>query len=103
MSKPIDDFKPGQRVVVMQQIAQRERTWSIRVQGEVVRSERQKTGAWFAHSKDDKLWLDRLVIKKDDGEMVVVNLDPYTRVEMLKDVAATPHAAADTAEASGGE
>ncbi len=35
-------------------------------------------------AKDDKLWLDRLVLRKDDGEVVVCNLDSYTRVEMIK-------------------
>jgi len=29
----------------------------------------QQTGSWFAHSKDDKLWLDRLLIRKADGEL----------------------------------
>ncbi|MBX3315584.1 MAG: hypothetical protein KF902_01830 [Phycisphaeraceae bacterium] len=41
------------------------------------------TGSWFAHSKDKKLWLDRLELKKDDGEIVVVNLDRYSRVEIV--------------------
>jgi hypothetical protein len=34
-----------------------------------------------SHSKDGKLWLDRLVLKKDDGEMAFINLDQYTVVE----------------------
>lgn len=81
MSKPIDQFKPGQKVVVTQQIAQRDRVWSTTIHGEVVRYEQAKTGSWFAHSKDDRLWLDRLVVKKVDGEIIVCNLDAYTRVE----------------------
>lgn len=76
-------FKPGQRVAVIQQIAQRDETWTNRLEAAVVRFERRKTGSWFAHSKDDKLWLDRLVLRKDDGEIVVVNLDPYTHVDIL--------------------
>jgi len=82
MSETIDQFEPGQRVVVTQQIAQRDETWTTQVTGEIVRYEQKKTGSWFAHSKDDKLWLDRLVLKKDDGEIVVCLLDAYTHVEL---------------------
>ncbi len=76
-------FKPGQRVAVTQQIAQRDDVWTTRVEGTVVRFERKKTGSWYAHAKDDKLWLDRLVLCKDDGEIVVCHLDPYTHVDVL--------------------
>ncbi len=81
MAKPTDQFSPGQKVVVTQQIPQRDEVWTTRVVGEVVRYEQKKTGSWFAHAKDDKLWLDRLVLKKEDGEIIVCNLDAYTRVE----------------------
>jgi hypothetical protein len=53
------------------------------VEGTVVRCGQSKTGSWFAHSKDHKLWLDRVELRKDDGELVVVNLDQYSRVEVL--------------------
>lgn len=75
-------FEPGQRVVVTQQIPRRYDTWTKQVRGTVQRYEQRKTGSWFAHSKDDKLWLDRLVLKKDDGEIVVCNLDAYTNVQV---------------------
>lgn len=83
MPATLDQFKPGQRVRVTQQIPQRARVWTTAVTGEVVRFEQRKTGSWFAHSKDDKLWLDRLSIRKDDGEVVVCNLDEYTHVDVL--------------------
>ncbi len=75
------DLKPGARVIVIQQIPQRDDVWTNRVEGEILRVEQKKTGSWFAHSRDDKLWLDRLVLRKDDGEVVVVNLDGYSHVE----------------------
>ena len=83
MAQSIDQFQPGQRVAVTQQIPQRDTDWTIRVEGTVVRFEQRKTGSWYAHAKDDRLWLDRLVLRKDDGEIVVCNLDQYTRVEEL--------------------
>ncbi len=82
MPQTIDEFTPGQVVTVVQQIPQRERVWTNRISGTVERYEQKKTGSWFAGAKDDRLWLDRLVIKKEDGEIVVFNLDRFTRVEL---------------------
>lgn len=83
MPTPVDQLKPGQRVSVTQQIAQRDEVWTSTVTGKVLRFEQNKTGSWFAHSKDDKLWLDRLALEKDDGEIIVLNLDQYSRIESL--------------------
>ncbi|MEQ9454357.1 MAG: hypothetical protein RLN76_07165 [Phycisphaeraceae bacterium] len=81
MSNPVAVFDPGTRVTVTQQIPQRDEVWTESVTGTVVRYEQSKTGSWFAHAKDDRLWLDRLVIRKDDGEQVTMNLDRYTHIE----------------------
>lgn len=82
---PANELAPGTRVAVTQQIPQRDEVWTIKTEGEVVRVEQRKTGSWYAHSKDDKLWLDRLVIKKEDGEIVMFNLDSYTHIDVLGD------------------
>ena len=83
MSSTREIYTPGTRVRVTQQIPMGARAESTAVEGAVVRFSQEKTGSWFAHSKDDKLWLDRLEIVKDDGEHVVCNLDQYSRVEVL--------------------
>jgi hypothetical protein len=74
-------FAPGTRVRVTQQIPAVRRTASTTVEGTVVRYRQSKTGSWFAHGLHDKLWLDRLELRKDDGEVVVLNLDQYSVVE----------------------
>ncbi len=71
----------GDRVKVTQQTPRQQGVITISVEGVVVRMGQQKTGSWYAHSKDDKLWLDRLELRKSDGELVVLNLDRYTLVE----------------------
>lgn len=83
MTHPTDEFTTGQRVAVTQQIPREAGIWTGRVEGVVVRTEQKKTGSWYAHAKDDKLWLDRLVIRKDDGEVVTCNLDQYSHVESI--------------------
>jgi hypothetical protein len=78
---------PGARVKITQQIPARHYAWSADVRGTVVDFEQKPTGSWFAHSKNDKLWLDRLVLRKDDGEMTSLILDDYSRVEIEPPVA----------------
>ena len=98
MGQTIDQFVNGQRVKVTQQIPQVTETWTNTIIGTVQKYERQKTGSWFAHSKDDKLWLDRLILKLDDGEIVTCNLDQYTHVEVLEVEAAADAQASDESQ-----
>src|SRR5207253_7973100 len=74
---------PGAVVEVTQQIPHRDRVWTNRVKGTVISYEQKQTGSWFAHSKDDKLWLDRLVLRKEDGEITTLNLDDYTHLVVV--------------------
>ncbi|MBI1373929.1 MAG: hypothetical protein GC159_14495 [Phycisphaera sp.] len=84
MSHATDQFKPGMTVEVTQQIPHRDDdVWTTRVRGTIVKYEQAKTGSWYAHAKDDKLWLDRLTLRKPDGEIVVMILDKYTHVEAV--------------------
>ncbi len=78
-----DEYKPGMRVRVTQQIQFGKGVQTSTVEGEILRFGQQKTGSWFAHAKDDKLWLDRLELKKDDGEVVACNLDRFSRVDVV--------------------
>lgn len=80
---PANDYTPGTRVRVTQQIPFGSRSVTTTFEGTIVRAGQQKTGSWFAHGKDTKLWLDRLELKMDDGEKVTCNLDQYSVVETL--------------------
>lgn len=90
-------LRPGARVSVTQQIAGRDYTWTSQVRGTVVEYRQKQTGSWFAHSKDDKLWLDRLTIRKDDGELTTLNLDEFTHIDLE-----TPATATAATSATGG-
>lgn len=76
-------YQPGMRVRVTQQVPHRDEAWTNIIEGVVTGYEQRKTGSWYAHSKDDKLWLDRLELRLDDGEIVILNLDQYTRIEAV--------------------
>jgi hypothetical protein len=83
------DYRPGTRVRVTQQIPFGKNAAKTTVEGVIVRFGQQKTGSWFAHARDEKLWLDRLELRKDDGEQVIVNLDQYSHVKIVGEAAAS--------------
>ncbi|MCH2135218.1 MAG: hypothetical protein MK101_01400 [Phycisphaerales bacterium] len=83
MAIELNVIAPGTRVQVTQQTPLRDTTWVQPVTGEVVRFRQATTGSWFAHARDDKLWLDRLEIRLDDGELAVLNLDQYSVIEPI--------------------
>lgn len=87
MARPLlpHEYRVGQRVRVTQQIPRIKDVLSTTVEGRVVKFGQQKTGSWYAHGKDGRLWLDRLLLEKDDGEKVTCNLDQYSRVELIED------------------
>ncbi len=72
---------PGTSVHVTQQHPRRDGAWTNSVEGVITRFQQAQTGSWFAHAKDDHLWLDRLELRLDDGELVILNLDQYTVIE----------------------
>ncbi|MDF1808916.1 MAG: hypothetical protein P1U42_04395 [Phycisphaerales bacterium] len=83
MKQDGQQYEVGSTVRVTKQLMHGEEASAFVVEGEIMRMGQQKTGSWYAHSRDKKLWLDRLELKKDDGEIVVLNLDENTVVEVL--------------------
>lgn len=73
---------PGAKVKVLQQIAARDYSWNSEISGTIVEFKQEQTGSWYAHSKDDKLWLDRLTLRKPDGELTTLNLDGFSVVKI---------------------
>lgn len=81
-----DDGQPlrvGQRVRVWQEIERREGDWALPVEGVLCAIRREPAGSWFAHGKEGRLWLTRLEIRKDDGELSSLVVDRHTRIERL--------------------
>lgn len=83
-------YQPGTRVRITQQIPRRTDTYTTTITGKVLRQERQNSGSWYAGNKCGKVWLDRLIIEKADGEVSILNLDEYTVVEVLQGPPAAP-------------
>ena len=92
---------PGNRVTVIQQTPRLGGVWTSRTTGTVVRSGQARTTWPFAHARHDRLWLDRLWLRKDDGEIDVLNLDQYTRIEPAPPGSAAPGSGAPGSGAPG--
>ena len=80
------EIKPGQRIRVLQAIDRREGNWMHELVGTVLSVGAEKTGSWHAHGKDGMLWLHRIRLRKQDGEITTVVIDQHTRVEVLPDL-----------------
>ncbi len=83
MNETAERYTIGSRVRVTQQLSLGDGGSPFVVEGVILRMGQQQTGSWYAHSRDKKLWLDRLELRKDDGELVVVNLDRFSVVEVV--------------------
>ncbi len=79
------DIKPGQRIRVFQEIDRREGNWVHDLVGTVLAVRPEKTGSWHAHGKNDKLWLNRIRLRKEDGEITTIVVDQHTRLDVLAD------------------
>lgn len=80
---PIDRLSPGTRVRVTQRIDRRAGCWETQITGAVVRVETRPTGSWYVGQPRGRLPLKRLTVRKDSGELTVLNLDEDSRVEVL--------------------
>lgn len=79
------ELKPSQTVRIVQTVHTREGQWQTSVEGKIESIASRPTGSWFAHGKNDKLWLKRLRLQKDDGEFVDLVLDDDSVVTILDD------------------
>ena len=78
------DVRPGMRIKVTQIIERRDGRWETEVIGTILSAEPKPTGAWFAHGKDDKFWLLRIELQRDDGERTLLTLDQNTQIAVLE-------------------
>jgi hypothetical protein len=77
-------YQPGALVRITQQIPRRTGVYTAQITCRVIRQERQNSGSWYARNPRDKVWLDRLIVRKENGETSILNLDEYTAVEILE-------------------
>lgn len=84
MTAKHDGLAPGTRVRVTRPTPMDDKAPAAEIVGVVIDHRSEPTGSWFAHSKDGRLPLDRLRIRKDDGEITALVLDEHAVVTVLE-------------------
>lgn len=74
-------IKTGDTVRVTQILRGREDVWETTVEGVVESVRKEPTGSWYAHGKHDRLWLLRVRLRKHDGEITNLVIEPSSRIE----------------------
>ena len=77
-------FPPGTPVCVKHIVHRRHDSYEAEVVGIVESWEELPTGSWYAHGRQDKLWLKRLKLRKADGEITLLVLDDSTQIAKLE-------------------
>lgn len=77
-------FPIGTPVCVTETARRRDRVTETRTIGTVEAWEELPTGSWYAHGKNDRLWLRRLKLRKADGEMSLLVVDDSTSIAKLE-------------------
>jgi len=81
------DFSPGTTVRVKQAVIRRGKSIEAEVVGVVEAWEDLPTGSWYAHGRNDKLWLKRLKLRKSDGEVTLLVIDDSTEIAKVEEAA----------------
>jgi hypothetical protein len=77
-------FPVGTPVCVHTKTMRRDRATQTETFGTVEAWEELPTGSWYAHGKNDRLWLRRLKLRKLDGEISLLVVDDSTSIAKLE-------------------
>lgn len=83
MPRTLIQLEPGQDIRVTQTIHRREGSWTTTVEGRILEVLDAPTGSWYAHGVNDRYWLRRIRLRKPDGEITLVSLDPDSLISQL--------------------
>lgn len=71
-------LQPGDRVQIDHEVKVGQKIWATTTTGTVVRTERRRHGLHFRRNRDDKVFSDLIILKRDDGELTTVTLDEFS-------------------------
>ncbi len=76
-------LKPGDHVEVVHQVTVGVQSWTVRVRGRVLRTERRPQGLHFARTPDERTYCDLIVLERSDGERTTICLDEFTQIRRI--------------------
>ena len=83
-SQPEHLFPVGTPVCVNTKTWRRDRATETQTFGTIEAWEELPTGSWYAHGRNDRLWLRRLKLRKVDGEISLLVVDDATSIAKLE-------------------
>jgi hypothetical protein len=81
---PPEQLPTGTPIRVIEQVHQTDPSYGAETVGVVEAWKEEPTGAWYAHSRNGKLWLQRLTLRKADGELTTLVIDNHTKIYPLE-------------------
>ena len=79
------ELLPGDRIEVEHEVkVGSSKTWTTRTVGTVEHTERRRQGLHYRRNRDDKVFADVIVLRRDDGELTSVTMDEFTRLKKLR-------------------
>jgi hypothetical protein len=75
-----EELRPGDRIVVEHRVTVGIKSWTTRIRGRVVRTERRRHGLHFRRNLDDKVFSDVILLELPDGEFTTLTMDEFTTV-----------------------
>ncbi len=73
-----EELKPGDRIEVEHRVTVGSASWTARMAGTVVRTERRRHGLHFRRQIDDKVFSDVILLESPEGELTAITMDEYT-------------------------
>lgn len=83
MRELFTQLKPGDRIEVLHSVKVGQKSWTATTVGTVLRTERRRHGLHFRRNRDDKVFSDLVILKRDQGELTTVTLDEFTEMRRL--------------------
>ena len=76
-------LQPEDRIELKHEVKVGFRSWENVTAGTVVRTERRRHGLHHRRNRDDKVFSDVIVLRRDDGELTTVTLDEFSELTKL--------------------
>ena len=73
-------LKPGDEIEVVQRVTVGIRSWTVRVRGRVLWTERRAQGLHFTRTPDEITYCDLIVLELPDGHRTTVCLDGFSQI-----------------------
>jgi hypothetical protein len=79
----LNSLAVGDRIEVVHEVKVGLQTWTTRTVGVVERIERRRHGLHYRRNRDDKVFSDLVVLRRDDGELTTLTVDEFSQVNVL--------------------